>query len=77
MALERGWAWGGERFAPAGANTPPYRDEAAKGWGTRLGTAGREQRQDAGASLAHLTMKLWCSVDDGFVVGALTACWMG
>ena len=27
---------GGVRFAPAGANTPPYRDETAKGWGTRL-----------------------------------------
>jgi hypothetical protein len=23
------------RFAPASANTPPYRDETAKGWGTR------------------------------------------
>jgi len=25
------------RFAPAGANTPPYRDETAKGWGIRFG----------------------------------------
>src|SRR4030081_2683417 len=24
------------RFAPAGANTPPYRDKTAKGWATRI-----------------------------------------
>ena len=27
---------GGGRFVPAGANTPPYRDETAKGWGPLL-----------------------------------------
>jgi hypothetical protein len=28
--------WQGERFARS-ANTPPYRDKTAKGWGTRRG----------------------------------------
>src|SRR5438270_8565419 len=41
-----GWD-GVRRFAPVGANTPPYRDETAKGWGTRrrwLGEVGVEKR---------------------------------
>jgi hypothetical protein len=32
------------RFAPAGANTPPYRDETAKGWGTRICGSSRRLR---------------------------------
>ena len=35
------WASGGSRFR---ANTPPFRDEAAKGWGTRAFLAGLGKR---------------------------------